>query len=166
MATIVKTDTTLFRPVMIGLRSPRRREDYLSSITVNSRTEWSPMASHLDWSSVADFDEFEVVIRYAEYVETRKESKHTTYNGRRDTRQVAGGGCFERVLCAVTHGKGKHKLYIQYSNGKEETRIISEAHVVKAVRLFLSSQYLRRALDILVGPDVWDEPAHMIIKPI
>ena len=165
MAVVIRSTSTLYRPITIGLRSTNRG-DYLSKVRVNNRYEWAPMAARLDWDAVCDLDEFHVRACFAEYEETRKVSKYDNYNGRPDARRVPDGKRVGRTICKVTHGKGDHVVYTKNSAGIVSRRVVPEAQVIQTARLFLSVAYLRRELRLRIGPNVWLDTTCMIIKPV
>ena len=165
MAVVIESTSTLYRPVTIGLRSANRG-NYRSMVRVNNRYEWTPMASRLDWDAVRDLDEFHVRACFAEYEETRKESKYDDYNGRPDARRVPDGKRVACTICKVIHGKGDHMVCTKNSNGSVFKRTVPEAQVIQTARLFLSAAYLRRELRLRIGPNVWHDAPRMVIKPV
>ncbi len=165
MAVVIRSTSTLYRPTAIGLRSTNRG-DYRSKVRVSNRYEWTPMAARLDWDTVRDLDEFHVRACFAEYEETRKESKYDNYNGRPDARRVPDGKRVGRTVCKVIHGEGDHTVYMKNSAGVVSKRIVPEAQVIQTARLFLSVAYLRRELRLRIGADVWLDAPCMIIKPV
>ena len=165
MSIVVKTKHTLFRPITMGLRSPERG-DYRACIPLGSRKDWSPMAGNVDWSTVDGLPEFHVRLRYAEYQETRKESKHFTYDGRRDFRRAPAGHTFGRTVCKVRIGEGDHLVRIKHEGVEPYDRIVTRDQVMNIVRLFASVQYVRRGLDIIGDGDNTVAPARMIVRPV
>jgi hypothetical protein len=145
---MIETKTTLFQPMLIGLRA-MGRSNYRSIAVVGSRINWSPMAAKLDWSSIDDLDEFRVRVRYAETLETCKKSKHKAYSSLRDFRRLPGGRRFGRTICKVKCGHGNHIVRIS-NNGSLSERTISATRVIMTVRLFLSVQFVQRGLDIRI----------------
>ena len=165
MSVVVRTDHTLFRPIMMGLRSPKRG-DYRATVALGSRKDWTPMAGRVDWSTVDSLPEFHVRLRYAEYQETRKESKHSVYDGRRDFRRALDGRTFGRTVCKVRIGSGDHLVRIKHNGVEPYDRIVPKDEVMNIVRLFASVQYVRRGLDIIEDGDTTIAPARMIVRPI
>ena len=165
MSVVVQTEHTLFRPITLGLRSPKRG-DYRSTVGLGSRKDWAPMAGNVDWSTVDDLPEFHVRLRYAEYQETRKESKHSVYDGRRDFRRAPDARTFGRTVCKVRIGEGDHLVRIKHADAAPYDRVVPEDQVMNVVRLFASVQYVRRGLDIMEGGDAATEPARMIVRPV
>lgn len=165
MSIVVETAHTLFRPVTIGLRSPKRG-DYKDTTALGSRMDWEPMAGNVDWSTVDGLPEFHVRLRYAEYQETRKESKHSVYDGRRDFRRARNGRTLARTVCKVRIGEGDHAVSIKHDGAKPFTRVVPKDQVMNIVRLFASVQYVRRGLDIMEGGDNETAPARMIVRPV
>lgn len=171
MIATITAKPTLFRPARVGLRSAKR-SDYRACTPLGSRLEWEPMAGSLDWSTVADLDEFYVRVRYAEYVETRQKSDHKSYDGRRDYRRVPDGRGFGRTICKVKRGRGDHVVRIKYADGGILERIVLEREVIGTVRLFLSVQYVQRGLDVQIeefeqlGANVVKDAVRMVIKPL
>lgn len=171
MVTMITAKPTLFRPIAVGLRSAKRA-DYRACVPLGSRLEWEPMSGSLDWSVVADLDEFYVRIRYAEYLETRQQSEHAGYDGRRDYRRIPNGRGFGRTICKVQRGSGDHVICIKCADGSVSERIVPENEIVPAVRLFLSVQYIRHGLDMLVaefeqlGANIVKDSVYMVIRPV
>jgi hypothetical protein len=123
------------------------------------------MAGCVDWAAVEGLDEFHVRLRYAEYEETRKESEYASYNGRQDFRRKAGGDTFSRTICKVRIGDGSHAVIVRNADHSVYKRIVPKDQVMGIVRLFTSTQYVRRALDIRIGGDAPTEPTRMIVRP-
>lgn len=165
MSIVVKTNHTLFRPIMMGLRSPKRG-DYRATTPLGSRMDWEPMAGNVDWAAVDGLPEFHVRLRYAEYEETRKESEHAVYNGRRDFRRAPNGRVFGRTICKVRIGSGDHLVRIKHAGVEPSDRIVSKDEVMNIVRLFSSVQYVRRGLDIIEDGGITIAPARMFVRPI
>lgn len=169
--TTVTTIPTLFRPVTIGIRSTERA-DYRATTPLGSRLEWEPMAGCVDWSAIDDLDEFYVRVRYAEYVETRKKSEHAAYNGRRDFKRVPDGRGFGRTICKVVRGEGAHVVRIKRPDGSITERIIQAVNIMRTVRTFVSAQYVRRGLDMLIaeyeqlGANIVKNTVRMTILPM
>jgi hypothetical protein len=124
------------------------------------------MAGRIDWSTVVGLPEFHVRLRYAEYQETRKESKHAVYNGRRDFRRAPGGRTFGRTVCKVRIGSGDHLVRIKHDGVEPCDRIVPKDEVMNIVRLFASVQYVRRGLDIIEDGDITLAPARMVVQPV
>lgn len=170
-APTITTKPTLFRPTRIGIRSTKR-SDYRACVNLGSRSEWEPMSSSLDWSVVDGLDDFLIRARYAEYIETRQQSEHASYDGRRDYRRVPNGRGFGRTVCKVQRGRGDHVVRIRYANGFVTKRLIPESEVIPTVRLFLSAQYVSRGLDMLVaefeqlGANITKDAIRMVIRPV
>jgi hypothetical protein len=130
------------------------------------------MAGCVDWSAIGDLDKFYVRVRYAEYVETRQESKHVAYNGRRDFKRVPGGRVFSRTICKVTFGSGTHVVCIKHPDGSVTERFVLQGDVLRTVRTFVSAQYVRHGLDILIaeyeqlGANTVKDTIRMTIRPV
>ena len=150
---------------MLGLRSTERG-DYRTTVPLGSRMDWEPMAGNVDWSTVDGLPEFHVRLQYAEYEETRKESEHSGYDGRRDFRRAHNGRIFSCTVCKVRIGSGDHLVRIKHDGAEPRSRIVPRDQVIDAVRLFTSVQYVRRGLDIVEGGGAATEPARMIVRPV
>jgi hypothetical protein len=148
----------------MGLRSTKRG-DYRATVALGSRMDWEPCAGNLDWSAVDDLPEFHVRLRYTEYQETRKESRHSVYDGRRDFRRARDGRTFSRTVCKVRIGDGDHLVRIKHDGADPYDRIVPKDQVLNIVRLFASVQYVRRGLDIMEDGDASIEPARMVVRP-
>ena len=165
---MIETKTTLFQPMTIGLRAVG---GYRDTTPVGSRIDWSPMAAKLDWSSINGFAKFYVCIQYTESVETCKKSTHEAYNGMRDYKRVPNGKQFGRTICRVRCGRGDHIVCIE-NNGTPSERIIPENQVIATVRLFLSVQFIRRGLDMLIneyeqlGAYIVKDTVRLTIRPV
>ncbi len=157
---MIETKTTLFQPMTIGLRAVGR-SDYKAITPVGSRVDWLSMSAKLDWASIDGLDEFCIRARYAESIETSKKSEHAAYNGRRDFRRVPDGKRFGRTICKVKCGHGDHIVRVE-NNGSRSKRIIPENQVIMTARLFLSVQYIRRGLDMLI--DEFEQLGEYIVK--
>jgi hypothetical protein len=126
----------------------------------------------MDWSAAEDLGDFDVRVRYAEYVETRQESEHTAYDGRRDFKRVPNGRGFGRTVCKVRRGEGAHVVRIKYPDGNVTERVVQEADIMRTVRTFVSAQYVRRGLDMLIaeyeqlGANIVKDTFRMTIRPM
>ena len=169
--TTITTEPTLFRPVTIAIHSTEGG-DYRAATALGSRLEWEPMASCMDWSAVDDLSAFDVRVQYAEYVETRQESDHAAYDGRRDFKRVPEGRGFGRTICKVVRGEGAHVVRIKRADGSVTERIVREEDIIRTVRAFASAQYVRRGLDILIaeyeqlGANTVKDTVRMTIRPM
>jgi hypothetical protein len=126
----------------------------------------------MDWSAVDDLGDFDVRVRYAEYIETRQESEYVAYDGRRDFKRVPNGRGFGRTVCKVRRGQGAHVVRIKYPDGSVTERIVQEADIMRTVRTFVSAQYVRRGLDMLIaeyeqlGANIVKDTFRMTIRPM
>jgi hypothetical protein len=126
----------------------------------------------MNWSAVDDLGDFDVRVRYAEYVETRQESEHAAYDGRRDFKRVPDGRGFGRAVCKIRRSEGAHIVRIKYPDGSVTERVVQEADIMRTVRTFVSTQYVRRGLDMLIaeyeqlGANIVKDTFRMTIRPM